>query len=746
MVNQTKESYLEHITNSPAARTALLNGGVVLTKGQNVVEGGDKGETIHMDVADVEVPPHGMVVLQTSDSARIGVISFTDIERGTVTINIHGHGSYPIPSGEQIVVEVPANATVFRGDRHNRHNIATNNPAMRNDSRGPAIASNNGVMRTDSIGPANIANSNTVMRNDSRGPAVASNNGVMRTDSIGPANIANSDTVMRNDSRGPSIASNGVMRTDSIGPANIANSDTVMRNDSRGPAIASKRTAKGNGAPGPSTIAAANNIVRNDSRGPAVSQPATQMGKAGPSTIAAANNAMRNDSRGPVATPNGVPLDTIAKQPLSINGVSVNRLDSEGPAVQKLPQGVNNYPNGSSLIGSMPGVTINGAGTAGGATERVGEIAPIENSTVAAQVFPRGEYKDLNYKTYAASASGTKRLTNGTETDFTMTPDSADAPNNRKERNEQIALLSGEEPVKTLEGELTVDEEVPQIMKAMVKMPEEVPKELIWNTTYHHFRYWLPIHRNGAVGGSEGCGVRAASIDRGEVTGMNDRNKTGIISSQDKLNPIAFSSSLPLAATNIRQTVGSIIEQAEPSIYRMHTGNALFDGAQACNVVTPHGEVVIKKGAVVQVCVTPQVTYVRNLYDNSTHDVSTVVNNYKLQVHPGQEVAMVNGSRTRVRDIVYNDSVARRDLQVFSVDQDKHVAVSDFSHVNLMSCDPILHQIRTSPVDQDKKLYGKLEKMAAVITTVHDRTRAPYVVPYEPITAARVASKSKPEI
>lgn len=142
--------------------------------------------------------------------------------------------------------------------------------------------------------------------------------------------------------------------------------------------------------------------------------------------------------------------------------------------------------------------------------------------------------------------------------------------------------------------------------------------------------------------------------------------------------------------------------------------------------------------------VTPELTSIRNLYDKSLHDVSVIIDKSKVELRPGQEVAIVNGPRAKVRDRVYDDSVARRDLQVVSLNQDKHVAVSDFSHVNLMACNSILRSIKNSGKDENKKLFGKLEKMAAVLTTVRDRTRAPYVVPYEPITSERVAAKEKP--
>ena len=454
---------MQMLGNSPAARTALLSVGVVLKQGQSVVKGGEKGETIYLDVAEIYVPPHGMVVLQTADKSRIGVISFTDVERGTVIIHVRGQRTYPIPSGEQIVVEVPADYTASRNDSINRTN--------------PFDRTAGGV-------------------------------------------------------------------------------DSINRTD---------------------------------------------------------------------------PYNTSAG-----HNISVNRTD--------------------------PYNTI-------------ANLHPF----------------------YTTSKTSSHR-------DYTIGSMNPNAPENE-----------------TLRAAVSVNEKLPQVMKAVVKMPEEVPKELIWNTTYHHFRYWLPIHKDGAIGGAEGCNTKAAS--------------TG------KLFPISFVTPEATAFGNVRLTPGSNITQIGDSSYCLYSGSALIDDNRSCSIVTQHGTVSAKKGAVAQVTVTPKVTYVRNFYDNGSHDVSTVVGNRKLELRPGQEAAIVNSPRAMVRNLVFDDDAARRDMNIVSVNPDRHVAISDFSHVNQMMCNPMLRSIRSSQSDKDKKLYKKLEKMAAVLTTVHDRTRAPYTVPYEPVVSEQVAAK-----
>src|SRR5262249_35732752 len=47
----------------------------------------------------------------------------------------------------------------------------------------------------------------------------------------------------------------------------------------------------------------------------------------------------------------------------------------------------------------------------------------------------------------------------------------------------------------TLKGGVSNVEQLPRLMKAMVKMPEEVPHEMIWNTTYHHIRNWISYNK-----------------------------------------------------------------------------------------------------------------------------------------------------------------------------------------------------------------------------------------------------------
>lgn len=454
---------------------------MVLNKGQSIVEGGENGETIHMDIADVEVPPHGTVILQTADESSVGVVSLTDFERGTVTITLRGQGTYPVPSGQQLVVDIPADS-IYRGNTRKNNN---NNIALGHYYR-------DGRNRYET-------------------------------------------------------------------------------------------TTQGGG-------------------------------------------------------------NTLAQ-----------RLKSNNPAIQSVPEDVNR--------------------------------------------------------------------------DLARRPDS---------------FTSAEQ----LQGE--VHNEMPQIMKAMVKMPEEVPKELIWNTTYHQFSYWLPMHKNGAVGGALKSNEMISSKPvKPPISGMNIESAPPAQVSEKSnghLRPISYTTSTVNLPNNVRMIEGTSIMRDTSKTFQLTGGSALFQEDQPSTIITPQGEVSIKKGAVVQITVTPEITYVRDLYDSYSHDVAAKANGFAVELKPGQEAALVASNKARVHDLVYADNIARRDIQVISIKPNKHVAVSDFSHINLMMSDPLLVSMRKSQDANDKKLYGKLEKMAAVVTTVHDRTRAPYVVPLENTTAEQLAGKNKPQM
>ena len=555
---------MEKLSSTPATRTALINGGIVLTKGQNVVKGGDNGQTIHMDVADIVVPPKGMVVLQTADAHRIGVINLTPPELGAATITMKGYGTYEIPASTQIVVQLP-NQTAYRGD--------TRYPAGSTTQPG--------------------ANNSVATRLDSTGPGGAQS-----------GYGANNNLATRLDSRGPAGAQSGYG----------ANSNLATRLDSRGPAGAQSGYGVNN------------------------------------------NLATRLDSTGPASQQAGV----------ASNNDLATRLDSRGPASQRLPL---------MAKGNV--------------------VDKTTNSSIVIQRFPFGDFKDLT-PTYAA------------------TNVSAEPPAGPRSPKYSPATQ-----------ESTGD--LPRLMKAMVKMPEEVPKDLIWASTYHSFRYWLPIKPQGAVGGA--IGEEQLSV-------------------RPNFTPIAYTTTTTVtAANNMHLTQGTSLVKENGTSYVLDDGAAIFGEEKAPRVVyTPHGSVTIDKGALVMISVTPQVTTVRNLYDNTTHGVAVKMENRSIEIKPGQEAALVHGPRSRVFDTVFMDNVARRDMAITSVTDNKHIAVSDFSHVNLMMSNPMLRSLKASQDAQGQAQYKKLLKMAAVITSVHDRTRAPYAVPFAPISNERVATNTNPEM
>jgi hypothetical protein len=293
---------------------------------------------------------------------------------------------------------------------------------------------------------------------------------------------------------------------------------------------------------------------------------------------------------------------------------------------------------------------------------------------------------------------------------------------------------------------------LPQVMKAMVKLPEEVPKEMIWNTTYHTFRYWLPFKQEGAVGGAARC-------DGEMVSERNGRRPLGVMNTdrlpskeiamkprrKELLRPIGLSvPSSMVSEVPFRCSVGAGVMQIEPNAYKLDAGTILVAENFPSNIVTPHGTVNVAKGAVVMITATPTVTYVRDLVDNAKNDVSVTMENRVVTLTPGQEAALVVGPGYRARDMVFGDTAARRDVRVHTVGPERHIVTADFSHLNLMLCDNMLGSLRKSNSNADKQLFAKMMKTAAAITTVYDRTRAPYAIPFEPTNSERVAAKANP--
>ncbi len=316
------------------------------------------------------------------------------------------------------------------------------------------------------------------------------------------------------------------------------------------------------------------------------------------------------------------------------------------------------------------------------------------------------------------------------------------------ENQGEYALQPGEQLIVTYQAEDGPDglsdpdneiaESDPQVMKVVTLMPQDVPYQIIWGTTRHNFTYWLPTNKYPGVGGALSKEEVLSHLGEAPSSELPDNEQ---VSGKD-LRPIAFkqSTNLRLDDKKIKTNKKTRIRQLASNVYRLSAGQAIFFKDKDLSVLTPHGRIILDSDAVVSITVKRNVTLVRDLYDNMNDDVIVLVNKTSHKLGPGQECAIVSAPKNQARNIVYSDRVGRRDLRAYPVGDDKHIVLSDVSHVNLFIMDDMLRSLRNSKNHEDRVLYNKLEKMAAVISSVRDRTRGPFTIPYEASSQRSIAA------
>lgn len=207
------------------------------------------------------------------------------------------------------------------------------------------------------------------------------------------------------------------------------------------------------------------------------------------------------------------------------------------------------------------------------------------------------------------------------------------------------------------------------------------------------------------------------------------------------LKLIGYTSSPPLK--NIHMTDETQLLAAGTNRYTLKQGSVLVHARNPMRIDAPNCSLLANPESAVIITVTKDVTRVLDLFDTSTGSVQTVVGQFTVDLRPGREVDVMNGSRIGAQGRAWSDGLARRNTQTVSVSSDVQIVKGEYSMVDALSRHPLLYALRKSTLKEDKDLTAKIMKVGATIQYVFDRTRGPYATPMGlPETASTETQKT----
>ena len=182
--------------------------------------------------------------------------------------------------------------------------------------------------------------------------------------------------------------------------------------------------------------------------------------------------------------------------------------------------------------------------------------------------------------------------------------------------------------------------------------------------------------------------------------------------------------------------------EVEPNHLILTRGSILLSEKNCVQVDTPHGRILVKPNSVATITTRRNITRVQNLHDIAKDSVQVICGKHLVSLRPGKEACMVSTANadTDAETLVWSDHMARRRLHFIPVEDNKSLALSDFSHLEAMEKEDILVHLRASKDNADKELAAKLVKTGAAISYARDRQREPYSRPFTPAATESVAS------
>jgi len=149
------------------------------------------------------------------------------------------------------------------------------------------------------------------------------------------------------------------------------------------------------------------------------------------------------------------------------------------------------------------------------------------------------------------------------------------------------------------------------------------------------------------------------------------------------------------------------------------SGNLLLETTGPCEVTTPIADIFIRRKALVLIHAKQTSARCLALWDNDLGAVTVVCQKRHVRLGPGQE-AFVTDHDPKGSEIM-EDEIGRRRVKVHVLGSGKAVTTDEFSLLQALERDPLLHEVFRSPDARDRLVKEKIIKIAAVLNMVTGR-------------------------
>lgn len=155
--------------------------------------------------------------------------------------------------------------------------------------------------------------------------------------------------------------------------------------------------------------------------------------------------------------------------------------------------------------------------------------------------------------------------------------------------------------------------------------------------------------------------------------------------------------------------------------YRMNCGIIFVDTQVPMQVDTCRGSIFAKAHSVFVIYKDKDAVRVFDFHDRARNSVRLMVGQKFVNLSPGVEGALIDKTFSQPESVVICSAVGYRRPQVLPVDSKQNLVVLEFSIVDKLRHGKIFAQLRESPLEQDHKLVGELEKTAAALATIYKK-------------------------
>lgn len=168
-----------------------------------------------------------------------------------------------------------------------------------------------------------------------------------------------------------------------------------------------------------------------------------------------------------------------------------------------------------------------------------------------------------------------------------------------------------------------------------------------------------------------------------------------------------------------RAAAGADLKAAGKNRLEISSGKLLLESTGPCVVATPIADIFIKRKALVLIRASQNASRCLVLWDSDLGAVTVVCQKRHVRLGPGDE-ALVTDHEPKGSEVM-EDDIGRRRIKVHVLGSGKAFTTAEFSLLQALDRDPLLHEMFKSPDDRDRILKEKIIKIAAVLNMVTGR-------------------------